>query len=204
MPLRQGERLQAWCLPSGNGSFFRHGARLQAQRAPVPFRPGEHMCLSTRDAPSCTGHSRRHRECPLAGVHPQRVPMPFRQRECLQARGVPSDMLSGVRNWRVCAASTEPRLCAVSTGVLEAAVPRSWGTGGCSATATGFTGGSIAAGTGFTGGCRPRALGSLGLQCLTHCVHWMLQCHRHWVHWRVQCGGHWLHWWLKCRRHGVD
>ena len=38
VPLSQVECFLAWGLPSGMWSIFRHGVRLQAQRAPVPFR----------------------------------------------------------------------------------------------------------------------------------------------------------------------
>ena len=91
VPLSQGERLQAWGLPSSTGSFIRHGVCLQAQGAPVQFGQGEHMCLSPRDAPSCTGNSRRHRECPQAGVQ-------LESAHAIQAMGVPTGTGSAFRH----------------------------------------------------------------------------------------------------------
>ena len=111
--LESGERLLAWALSSGTGSFLRHAARLQAPGSPVPFRQGEHMCLSTRGSPSCTVNSRRHRDALMHGVHPQRclciagTGSAFRHWECIQAQVEPSGMVSGFRNWRLCARSTE-------------------------------------------------------------------------------------------------
>ena len=91
-------------LVSGTGSTFRYGERPYAQG--VTSGTGSLCALRAQGAPRGTGLAIRHRVnsgkgCAIThGVHPQGVPVPFRQRECLQEQGVPSGMLSGFSNWR--------------------------------------------------------------------------------------------------------
>ena len=123
---KHGAHLQPWSLSSGTGSIFRYSERLHAQG--VTSGTGSHCALQAQVARLGTGLALRHRAhsgkgCAVThGVRPQRVLVPFRQRECLQEWGVPSGMVSGFRNWRLCAASTGAwRLGAGSTepGGLE-------------------------------------------------------------------------------------
>ena len=101
---RHGAHLQPWGLSSGTGSTFRYSERLHAQGA--TSGTGSLCALRAQGAPRGTGLAIRHRVnsgkgCAVThGVHPQGVPVPFRQRECLQEQGVPSGMLSGFSNWR--------------------------------------------------------------------------------------------------------
>ena len=107
---KHGVHLQPWSLSSGTGSIFRYSEWLHAQGA--TSGTGSHCALQAQVAALGTGLALRHRAhsgkgCAVThGVLPQRVLVPFRQRECLQEWGVPSGMANGFRNWRLCAAST--------------------------------------------------------------------------------------------------
>ena len=94
--------LQPWGLCSGTGSPFRYSERLHAQGATSGM--GSLCALWAQGAPRDTGLAIRDRAnsgkgCAIThGVRPQRLPVPFRQRECLQERGMHSGMGSAFRH----------------------------------------------------------------------------------------------------------